>query len=238
MDFITTDIEESEAVIVDDRCSKMQNEGTVNPPSADRGIVVLDFETSGMSPERGDRAIEIGAVRLLGDRIVERFQSLMNPGRPINSFIENLTGISNAMLKEAPSNSIVMERFASFIGGTSLVAHNASFDRRFLDAELALIGQRRQQDMACSLLAARRLYPEAPNHKLQTLVHYHDLPTTGTFHRALADAEMTAHLWCKMGYDIASRYGCGLVPFTVLKGLTGIRKNQVDTYLQQQVANI
>ncbi|MEZ4485771.1 MAG: exonuclease domain-containing protein [Syntrophotaleaceae bacterium] len=63
------------------------------------GVVVLDFETSGISPERGDRAIEIGAVRLVDDRIVERFQSLMNPGLRINGFIEHLTGISNAMLQ-------------------------------------------------------------------------------------------------------------------------------------------
>lgn len=204
---------------------------------SDAGVVVLDFETSGMSPERGDRAIEIGAVRLVDDRIVDRFQSLMNPGRRINAFIEGLTGISNAMLQQAPPASEVMAEFARFIDGASLVAHNAAFDRRFLDAELALIGQRRQLDMACSLLAARRLYPDAPNHRLQTLVHYHGLPTTGTYHRALADAEMTAHLWRRMGYDIASAYGCGPVSFAVLKGLTGIRKNQVSAYLQQNVAH-
>lgn len=200
-------------------------------------MVVLDFETSGMSPERGDRAIEIGAVRLVDDRIVERFQSLMNPGRRINSFIEHLTGISNAMLQQAPPAAEVMAGFARFIDGSSLVAHNAAFDRRFLDAELALIGQRRQQEMACSLLAARRLYPDAPNHRLQTLVHYHGLPTTGTYHRALADAEMTAHLWLRMGYDVTSTYGGGPVSFEVLKGLTGVRKNQVDAYLQQYVAH-
>ncbi len=204
----------------------------------DGDVVVFDFETSGMSPERGDRAIEIGAVRLVGDRIVDRFQSLMNPGRFINSFIENLTGISNAMVQEAPPAAKVMSRFFHFIGDSPLVAHNAAFDRRFLDAELALIGLRRQQDMACSLLVARRLYPEAPNHKLQTLVQYHDLPQNGTFHRALADAEMTAHLWRKMGYDISSTYGCGPVPFFVLQGLTGVRKNQVDAYLRRHAAEI
>lgn len=198
---------------------------------------VFDFETSGMSPDQGDRAIEIGAVRLVGDRIVDRFQSLMNPGRFINSFIEDLTGISNAMVQEAPPAGEVMCQFFHFIGDSPLVAHNAAFDRRFLDAELALIGLRRWQELACSLLVARRLYPEAPNHKLQTLVHYHNLPHNGTFHRALADAEMTAHLWRQMGYDIASNYGCGQVPFAVLQGLTGVRKNQVDAYLRRHAAD-
>lgn len=202
------------------------------------GVVVFDFETSGMSPERGDRAIEIGAVRLVDDQIVDRFQSLMNPGRFINSFIEDLTGISNAMVQEAPPAGEVMSQFFRFIGDSPLVAHNAAFDRRFLDAELALIGLRRRQELACSLLVARRLYPEAPNHKLQTLVQYHNLPHNGTFHRALADAEMTAHLWRQMGYDIASTYGCGPVPFIVFQGLSKISKKQVATYLQRQAVII
>jgi len=200
------------------------------------GVVVLDFETSGMSPEGGDRAIEIGAVRLVGDQIVDRFQSLMNAGCWINPFIEDLTGISNAMVQEAPPAAEVMTQFSRFIGASPLVAHNAAFDRRFLDAELALIGLRRQQDIACSLLVARRLYPAAPNHRLQTLIHYHGLPTSGTFHRALADAEMTAHLWRQMGYDIASAYGCGPVPFAVLQGLTRVSKKQTATYLQRHAA--
>lgn len=208
--------------------------GEVNLHKSDGSVVVFDFETSGMSPERGDRAIEIGAVRLAGERIVDRFQSLMNPGRFVNSFIEDLTGISNAMVQGAPPAAEVMSRFFHFIGDSPLVAHNAAFDRRFLDAELALIGLRRRQEMACSLLAARRLYPEAPNHKLQTLVDYHDLPQNGTFHRALADAEMTAHLWRKMGYDISSTYCCGPVPFNVLQGLTKVGKKQVAAYLQRQ----
>ncbi len=202
------------------------------------GVVVFDFETSGMSPERGDRATEVGAVRLIDNQIVERFQSLMNAGRWIDPFIEDLTGISNAMVQAAPPAAEVMSQFFRFIGDSPLVAHNAAFDRRFLDAELALIGLRRQQDIACSLLVARRLYPAAPNHRLQTLIHYHDLPTSGTFHRALDDAEMTAHLWLKMGYDVASTYGCAPVPFAVLQGLARVSKKQADAYLQRHAAGL
>jgi len=198
------------------------------------GVVVFDFETSGLSPEQGDRAIEIGAVRLVEDQIVERFQSLMNAGFRINPFIEDLTGISNTMVQEAPPAAEVMAQFFRFIGDSPLVAHNAAFDGRFLDAELALMGLRRQQDIACSLLVARRLYPAALDHRLQTLIHYHGLPTSGTFHRALADAEMTAHLWRQMGYDVASTCGLSSVPFAVLQGLTRVGKKQVATYLQRQ----
>jgi len=161
-------------------------------------VIVLDFETTGLSPQYGDRAIEIGAVRLEDNRVTARFQSLMNPGFRISSFIESYTGISNEMVAAAPPCAEVMEQFAAFIGEHPLVAHNASFDRRFLDAELGFIGKARTSRMACSMLAARRVYPQAPNHQLGTLVRYCNIDTDGTFHRALADAEMTGQLWLAM----------------------------------------
>lgn len=99
-------------------------------------LVVLDFETTGLSPNIGDRAIEIGAVLLEDGRITDRFQQLMNPGFRISSFIENYTGITNTMVKGADSCSSVMKEFTGFIGGHNLVAHNASFDKKFLDAEM------------------------------------------------------------------------------------------------------
>ncbi len=102
----------------------------------DYPIIVLDFETSGLSPHYGDRAIEIGAVLIENSLIIDRFQSLMNPGFRISSFIEAYTGISNDMVEAAPPCEEVMEQFADFIGDFPLVAHNASFDRRFLDAEI------------------------------------------------------------------------------------------------------
>ena len=141
-------------------------------------VIVLDFETTGMSPAYGDRPIEVGAVRIEHDRIVDRFQELMNPGFTISWFIESLTGISNELVAASPPCEEVMTRFAKWIDDTPLVAHNAGFDRKFLDAELALVGRERTNPMACTVLAARRLYPESPNHKLATLVSH-----LGHFHR-------------------------------------------------------
>ena len=140
--------------------------------SGNVSVIVLDFETTGLSPNYGDRAIEIGAVLIENNRVTDRFQSLMNPGFRINSFIESYTGISNEMVKGAPPCEEVMKQFAKFIYGHPLVAHNASFDRKFLDAEFNFIGKSRCNQMACSMLLARRLYPDAPNHKLGTLVQY------------------------------------------------------------------
>lgn len=198
-------------------------------------IVVLDFETSGISPDHGDRAIEIGAVKVRAGQIVERFQSLMNPGVRVSAFIENYTGITNQMVQEAPSASEVMQEFAGFIDDTPLVAHNASFDRRFLNSEFDRIGQKRKENFGCSMLISRRVYPDAPNHKLETLVRYKNLNTDGIFHRALADAEMTAHLWTNMVDDLRSYYGFDEIPFALMRDLAKVPKAQVGTFLLRRL---
>jgi DNA polymerase-3 subunit epsilon len=165
-------------------------------------VVILDFETTGLSPDQGDRAIEIGAVRIVNGQVTEEFQQLMNPGRRVSGFIEDYTGISNAMLKDASPCHEVMNQFADFIGDDNMVAHNASFDKRFLDAELDIISRSYTGQFACSMLAARRIYQNAPNHKLGTLVRYANLEGEGDYHRALYDSQMTAKLWMAMIDDV------------------------------------
>ena len=202
--------------------------------NASETLVVLDFETSGMSPDQGDRAIEVGAVLLREGQIVDRFQSLMNPGFPVSGFIQEFTGISNSMLQKSPDNASVMSEFFKFIGDFPLVAHNASFDRRFLAVELRQIGCQRTFEFASSMLAARRIYQDAPNHKLATLVAYKQLPVGGQFHRALADAEMTAHLWLRMIDDLREDYGFRQVPFELLQKLAKVAKKKVPQFLEKQ----
>ena len=196
-------------------------------------VVVLDFETTGLSPNGGDRAIEIGAVRIEKGRIGERYQSLMNPGKRVAPFIEDYTGITNAMLKTAPPCKTVMAEFADFVEDFDMVAHNASFDSRFLLAELQRIKRVTSGEFACSMLASRRLYPDAPNHKLGTLVKYHRLPNDGTFHRALADAEMTAHLWLKMLDDLEDNYQLTQVPFALMQQIAKIPKAKLRYFFNE-----
>jgi len=196
-------------------------------------VFVVDFETTGMSPDHGDRAIEVGAVKLEKGEVVDRFQCLMNPGIRINGFIEDFTGITNAMLKKAPPCEDVMGEFADFIGDGNLVAHNASFDRRFLDAECCRISRNYKGEFACSMLAARRLYPDAPNHKLGTLVEFNHLPNDGTFHRALADAEMTAHLWLGMLNDIRRGYRIESISFSLMQALARVSKAAAPAFLRR-----
>ena len=169
-------------------------------------IAVIDFETTGMSPGHSCRATEIAAVIVEDGRIVARYQNLMNSGAYVPPFIESLTGISNAMLRKAPPAAEVMAEVAEFVGRTPLVAHNASFDQKFWDAELGLIQRQRVQDFACSMLLARRLLPQAPNHKLGTLNSWAQLPHTGQAHRAMADAEMAANLMLFMVAQLRERH--------------------------------
>jgi len=196
------------------------------------GVVVLDFETTGLSPDNGDRAIEVGAVLVQDNRITDRFQSLMNPGVRVSSFIAEYTGITNQMLSGAPPVAVVMRQFAGFLGRHHLVAHNASFDRRFLDAELRRISLIRQQEFACSLMLSRRLNPDAPSHSLETLVRYKKLASNGVFHRALADAEMTAHLWVGMVHELKQEHHIKSVPFELMQHLMKLTKRAVPAYLK------
>jgi DNA polymerase-3 subunit epsilon len=168
---------------------------------------VIDFETTGLSPTMGDRATEVAIVLVDGDRVVDRFQSLMNAGVRIPPFIEAYTGISNAMIADAPPAETVMADAARFVGDAPMVAHNASFDRRFWEAELAQAGCAAPHPFACTLLLSRRLYPEAPSHKLGSLAAFHALPTSGRAHRAMADAEVAAALLGQIRRDLGRRFG-------------------------------
>jgi len=196
-------------------------------------VVVLDFETTGLSPQYGDRAIEIGAVLVENNQIVDRFQSLMNPGMKVSRFIEEYTGITNRMLDSAPSVAHVMHEFTRFMAQHHLVAHNAGFDSRFLDAELQRIGQQRRQEFACSLLVSRRVYPELTSHSLESLVRCKNIQTDGVHHRALADAEMTAHLWINMVNDLKTEYGLAQVSFDLLKRLSKVSRSAAPTFLRR-----
>ena len=194
-------------------------------------LVILDFETTGLSPDMGDRAIEIGAVRLQDGEVIEEFQALMNPGFKVSRFIADYTGISNDMLSDADSCENVMTRFADFLAADNWVAHNTSFDKRFLDAELQRIGRTYSGEPSCSLLLSRRIYQDAQSHKLGELVKHARIHSAGGYHRALYDAQMTAKVWMAMLEDVAERYGLFDLSFVQIKKLSKTPKKSVDKLL-------
>jgi DNA polymerase-3 subunit epsilon len=196
-------------------------------------IAVIDFETTGLSPNSSCRATEIAVVMLENGRIVERYQSLMNAGVRVPAFIEQLTGISNAMLRTAPPAERVMEEVNEFVGCTPLLAHNASFDQKFWDFELGRIKRTRLQNFACSLLLARRLMPAAPNHKLGTLTTFASLPHTGQAHRAMADAEMAANLMAHLAQELRGKHGVRELNHDLLCKLQKVPAAKVGEHLQR-----
>ena len=192
---------------------------------------VIDFETTGISPGCGDRATEVAIVLLESGQVVDRFQSLMNAGVRIPSFITQLTGITNAMLAGAPEAAQVMRDASRFVGAVPLVAHNAAFDRKFWQAELERAGLDAPQPFICTLLLSRRLYPQAPNHKLGSLIDYHRLPRTGQAHRALADAEMAAGLLGQIQHDLRTRHGVAQPDNALLMALQRCTKAAVGHFM-------
>ncbi len=190
---------------------------------------VIDFETTGLSPDHGARPTEIAVVLVNNDKIVDRYQSLMNPGVPIPYDVQALTGISNEMVRNAPPVGEIMKKAVGFVGKHPLVAHNAAFDRKFWDAELRQIRQRRQHEFTCSMLLSRRIFPNAPNHKLATLIQTLSLPSTGRYHRALADAEATAYLFLRLQQEIHRRFRVSVVSHELLLAIQDSKRSELET---------
>ncbi|MBN9368460.1 MAG: 3'-5' exonuclease [Comamonadaceae bacterium] len=195
-------------------------------------IAVIDFETTGMAPAQGARATEVAIVLLQGTQVVDRFASLMRTGVWIPPFIEQLTGISNAMVAAAPPAEAVMREAARFVGDAPMVAHNAAFDSKFWQSELQHAGVQATQPFACTVLLSRRVYPDAPSHKLGNLIDHLGLPRTGRAHRALADAEMAAALLARMQHDLGQRYGVPWPDHALLMRLQACKRQALGKLLQ------
>jgi DNA polymerase III subunit epsilon len=154
---------------------------------------VVDVETTGTSTARGHRVTELAAVRMRADGVVvDEFTTLINPERSIPPFITALTNISWAMVADAPRFVEVAERLCGVLAGAVFVAHNAAFDRAFIDAEL----QRAERApvagrMLCTVRMARRLVPEIPRRSLDALTVYFGVANDAR-HRAHGDARATA----------------------------------------------
>lgn len=176
------------------------------PQTLPTSLVCLDFETTGLAPEAGDRITEVGLVRVAGGRIVERFASLVNSGKRIPRSITAYTGITQKMVDDAPASLEVMPQVLAFIEGSSVVSHNAQFDQLFLQAECRRLGLPvPRQPFLCSMRIARHLYPLVRPPSLAELARVLALPVTGVPHRAAADAEMTAQLALRLLRDLDAR---------------------------------
>jgi DNA polymerase-3 subunit epsilon len=168
------------------------------------GFIAVDVETTGFSPLRGDRIIEIAAVAFNGDGITKEFQSLINAGKRIPFHARQVHGITDEMLIGAPAPAEVFEQFQSFVEASVLVAHNAAFDVGFLRHEFARLGMGFDKRYQCTLEICRKRYPKLPNHRLETVCrHLFGREMKGVrLHRALDDARLVARVWMEMGKRI------------------------------------
>jgi DNA polymerase III epsilon subunit family exonuclease len=164
----------------------------------DADFVVVDLETTGAKTPPC-RVTEIGAYRVSKGQIVAEFQTLVNPETPIPPFIVNLTGINNEMVKDAPYFADVAPSWLEFAGDAVLVAHNASFDVRFLNHELARVfpGRRMANSHLCTVILSRRVFPGLENYRLQTVAEHFAI-TINDRHRAAGDALATAEIFIRI----------------------------------------
>jgi len=221
-----------------------------NSPSLNVGrYAVIDFETTGLSPQHGDRALEVGVAIIENGLVKDTYQSLMNPGVAVPSFITGLTGITQKMISKAPASEMVMKEVCEFIGNTWLVAHNASFDKRFWDYELNKINLGSENKFLCTMLISRRLYPWANDHKLETLVNVHDIKVQGKHHRALADSLMAAELFIQAQKDLGLLYEPENItpefilsyqkkPKAKLKSAIGIKQGDIKSSSRMRIKDV
>ena len=197
-----------------------------------RELVVLDFETTGLQPAR-DRTIEVAATLMVDHRPVDTFCRLMHPGFSLPSFITSLTGITDQMLRGQPRPEEVMPSLQKFVRGLPIVAHNASFDRAFLQAELARAGLRAESEFLCTMRLARRLAPGLPSYRLDALVDALQVraPSARQFHRSLADVNHTVAIWQILHARFTEHTGLDAPTVAVLATLMRKPKKQVPKYL-------
>ena len=181
-----------EGYLVDDIKDIVEND---KGQSVDAPCVVFDIETTGFSPTR-DRIIEIGAVKVIEGKIVDRYSSLVNPDVPIPFKIENITGINDEMVMGAPMIDVILPEFLKFCEGCILVAHNASFDVGFIQTKAEEQGISTHFTVIDTVGLARMLLPNISKYKLNVVAKALNV-SLEHHHRAVDDAEATAEIFVK-----------------------------------------
>ena len=163
-------------------------------------FVVFDFETTGIGST--EKITEIGAVRYEHRELVGEFSRLVNPGKPIPPFVQQLTGITDEMVAREPTIETLLPLFLDFAGDLPLIAHNAPFDCGFLFREAEALGLAIRNPVVDTLRLARKVFPRLPSYKLGYLTDYFCIAQEDA-HRACCDAAATAKLYLMMRTDAA-----------------------------------
>jgi DNA polymerase III subunit epsilon len=154
-------------------------------PIGETPLAFVDVETTGFSPQRGDRVCEIAIVRRVGARVETQFTSLINPECSIGPRAASVNGITAHMVNQAPCFRDVAAEVARLLDGAAFVAHNAGFDHGFVGAELARVGRALTTTATIDTLALARVHLDVPGHSLGILAQV--LGLASGQHRALGD---------------------------------------------------
>lgn len=156
--------------------------------------IIFDIETTGLDSSY-DEVIEIGAIKVKNNKIVSKFNSLVKPKNEIDEYITELTGITNEMVKDAPTIEEILPDFMNYIGNDILIGHNVNFDINFIYDNL----YRNKFDVLTNdfidtMRISRKLLPELPHHRLIDLAKYFKIDSTNN-HRSLKDCEITMNVY-------------------------------------------
>lgn len=162
-------------------------------------LVFIDLETTGANPIN-DRITEIGIVCVENGQ-VSRWSSLVNPGAPIPPFIQNLTGISDAMVQDAPAFESLAADIMTYLEDGLFIAHNARFDHSFMKNALQAAGHTLDNQVLCSVKLSRKLFPQHAKHNLDSIMQRHGLIAEAR-HRALVDADLLWQFWQKIHAEV------------------------------------
>ena len=206
-----------------------------NDKSLSQEFVVFDLETTGFS-NINDKITEIGAVKIRDFEIVDRFSELVNPEKDISYRVQELTGITNEMVKDKPTIEEILPKFMEFVGDDVLVAHNADFDTGFIMQKCKEQGLEYKNKKVDTLMLARIMLPNLKRYKLDKVAKEVGVQLLN-HHRAVDDAEATANIFIKFlgmlkkqGVEKLSDVNTvlGKVDYTKLKThhITLIAKNQ------------
>jgi DNA polymerase-3 subunit alpha (Gram-positive type) len=211
--------------------------GAEDETLADSVYVVFDIETTGFNPWKED-LLEIGAVKLKGGQVIEKFHSMIKPGRPISEEIQKLTGITPEMVQDAPEPAKVLEDFLSFAGNAVLVAHNAQFDIGFVKAKHQLFFDAKFQPISLDTLTlARSVWPGLKSYRLNNLAKELGLELAH-HHRAVDDAACASGILLKALEKIADRGFIKLVDLNVLikeSGVENLRTHHIVILVKNQI---
>lgn len=158
-------------------------------------FVAFDLETTGFAPPC--RIIEIGAVKVVDNKVTEQFQTFVNPCCRLPSYITELTGIGDEMVKNEPLIEEALPLFLEFLGDFPMAAHNASFDMQFINHEMRKLGRSLSNPVIDTLALSRRCYPGLRNHKLATVAQ-HIGAVNQSAHRGMYDAMVVAEILLKL----------------------------------------